>query len=165
VRGHAVDVRLVFPLFLAACGMGTDDVFNGAVPDATASDVGFGFPDVFLPGIGDVGPPEPVFNGGPLACGKCTCDGTLYACLMGAAPDGGCSKGTGGPPAPITGDAGDDADATCGNGLVCARLPVECLPKPTCACITKALGLACTIDPSGNGFTLQCATLTPWPPP
>jgi hypothetical protein len=162
VRGHRFEVRVVFMLFFVACGAGTDDVFSGEVPDATTSDVGF--PDVFLPPIGDVGPPEPVFNGGPLACGTCTCDGTLYACLTGATPDGGCPKG-GGPPehAPITGDGGDDADAdaatSCGAGHFCTELPIECLPKPSCACITKALGLGCSIDPNGMGFTLQC------PPP
>jgi hypothetical protein len=166
VRGHRFEVRLVFTMFFVACGMGTDDVLVGVgeVPDASTT----GFQDVFLPPVHDVGTPDPIVTGGPLACGACTCDGTLYGCLMGAAPDGGCPKGGGGPPqppAPMTGDAGDDANAdaatSCGKGIVCSELPVECLPKPTCACITKVAGFQCTIDPTGNGFTLECPPSPP----
>ena len=109
-------------------------------------------------------PTGPTFNGGgPFACGGCICDGTLYGCLVNATADSGCGgAGGGGPKAPL--DDGAAADASTCDPNVCHELPVVCLPKPTCDCITKATGLPCSVDPTGNGFDLGCA-LIPIPPP
>jgi len=106
------------------------------------------FPDVAQDVVG------PIWVGGPLACGKCTCDGTLYACLQGS-----CG---GPPPPPPPNDASMDATAdasdaaTCGNAVACVQIPVECLPKPTCECISKATGNGCVVAPNGSGFQLFC---------
>ncbi len=155
-------------LVLAGCSSSSDDVIPislDASDDSTvARDAGdISFPDVITTYDAWLGP---TFNGGgPLACGSCTCDGTLYACLgQAASPNGGCPSGGGPPlpPMPFADDAGaSDASWSCGLGVVCSELPVTCLPKPTCDCITKATGLQCTVAPNGNGFILAC----PPPPP
>ena len=150
-------MRLFLVCFLAACGQ-TDDVFlPGDTPDVTTTpfDTGGPFSDVSTPSEAEAGP---IYVGGPLTCGSCTCDGTLYACLEGA-----CAK-----PPPIeagtNADASDDADAdaasdasaSCGKNAICQELPIECLPKPTCACIEKATGLGCSVATNGSGFILSC---------
>ena len=157
---------LLLVCVLSACGP-SGQIFGsgGEGVDAGAFDATFSS-DAFTPPP----PPQskdaaidtgPGYIGGPLACGTCTCDGTLYTCLEEAlGPDGGCPHGGGPPPppSPILGDASDDADvdSSCGAGNFCMQIPIACLPKPTCACITQETHLPCKVDPSGSGFVLVC---------
>jgi hypothetical protein len=154
-------VRLVHLTLLCACGQPGDDFLPTPTADATASDGGISFfgVDAAVPDVIEAGP---AYNGGPFACGACTCDGTLYACLEHAATaEGGCPQGGGPPipPSPLTGDASDDA--SCGKGTYCTQIPIQCLPKPTCACIEEVLQIPCDVDEGGAGFVLTC----PPPPP
>ncbi len=147
-------MRIFLLCFLAACGQSDDIFVPGETADATTTtfDAGSPFFDVVVPHEAEAGP---VYNGGPLACGACTCDGTLYACLQGA-----CAQPP--PSSDASADASDaganDASdaASCGKNLSCSQLPVECLPKPTCACIEKEMGVTCMVAPNGNGFVLSC---------
>jgi hypothetical protein len=139
--------RATVAVFLAACsGPFQDDVTpidaSAFRPDATVDAATFD---------GFVDQPEttPFNGGGPFVCGNCFCDGTLDMCFNGK------SK------API--DASDDAsgDAGCNADAAqrCTMIPIECLPKPTCACIEQAVGdgdCVCKVDPSGNGFFVTC---------
>lgn len=149
-------MRVFLACFLVACGNNAIDDIAPIDVDATidrgTSDVAPFPPDV------EAGPDGPTYVGGPLACGKCTCDGTLYACLSGTceAP----------PPSDASADANDadasDADASdaavtsCGKNQSCWEIPTSCLPKPTCACITSATGLYCVVAKDGSGFILAC---------
>lgn len=99
-----------------------------------------------------VDPDATTFNGGgPFTCVDCTCDGTLSYCLE-------ISAGK----APIVDAGADDADAGAGicdpEASACTRIPVECLPKPTCDCVMKQYNAPCTcdVDPSGNGLVISC---------
>jgi hypothetical protein len=165
-------VRIGAALLLAGCSsviQASDDIAMPQPFDATVSEASF--PDVSAP---DASSGTPFNGGGPLACAQgCVCDGTLYACSHDTLVDGGCPGG-GGPGAPIldagvdaaAADAAADADAADASacelaGNPCLQIPVVCLPKPTCACITQATGMTCDVDPSGNGFVLMC----PPPPP
>jgi hypothetical protein len=123
----------------------SDDIaepFDGNVPDHT------------LPTEGgtDAGP-DVIFNGGgPFLCIDCTCDGTSNVCEV-----------ISGGKAPFDLDAGDAGE---GGGMCdpdagqtyCAAIPIECLPKPTCACVAQHFNPACTcdVDPSGNGLVISC---------
>jgi len=138
-----------------------DDVITTEGPDATfPTESGVHF-DAAVMKEAEAGP---IYVGGPLACGKCMCDGLLYLCLEDMlGPDGGCSSGgPPPPPPPPESDASDDADAdasdamSCGNGHYCGQIPIACLPKPTCACIEKVTGMLCTVAPNGSGFQLFC---------
>jgi len=106
----------------------------------------------------------PFKGGGPFMCGACVCDGTLYLC---STSSGGTAN------APFDLDASDDADDAdaaddvdagpplCAHdaGAPCTQIPIECLPKPTCDCILPNPGsCSCSIDPSGNGFRIDCVT-------
>jgi hypothetical protein len=111
------------------------------------------FADAAVDGSADAGPDAPPFNGGgPFLCYGCICDGTLNMCVSGG----------GGGGAPILGDAGADADfgdaSACvlDAGQPCYPIPIQCLPKPTCACIMAATGCGCTVDSSGSGFDVLC---------
>lgn len=159
-------VRLFLFCALSACGQSDDVFLPSNPPDATTVffETGSPFDDVVTP-MPDSSS-GPVYNGGPLACGTCTCDGTLYGCLEGAYGfDGGCT-GSGPPPPPPPPpsdasadgaiDAGVSDAASCGKGVFCKQIPVACLPKPTCECIEKATGLNCMVTPNGNGFALSC---------
>ena len=148
-------MRLFLPCLLVACGNNAVDDVVPITVDATI-DHHTGA-DVVLPPYPEASADGPVYVGGPLACAKCTCDGTLYACLSGscefppsdASADGSDADGS-------DGDASDAAVTTCGKNLSCWEIPVGCLPKPTCACITKATGMSCTVAADGSGFLLQC---------
>ena len=157
-------MRLFLACFLAACGGPVDDVIPTEGPDATfPTESGVHFVDAAPLKEAEAGP---VYVGGPLACGKCTCDGLLYTCLQGVlGPDGGCSSGgPPPPPPPPESDASLDADAsdatsdamTCGGGRFCSQIPIGCLPKPTCECIEQTTGMLCTVAPNGSGFLLVC---------
>lgn len=121
---------------------------NGAVEDiADASPVeGAAFPNAPPPTAFDAGdePAEPTFGGGgPFVCGNCICDGTLDYCTYGGAPL-----------ASIADAGACDLDAS-----ACHRLPIACLPKPSCECLVPAPGqCVCKIDPSGNGLLLGCSS-------
>lgn len=148
-------MRFFLACFLVACGNNpVDDIVPIDTADATTTrDSSISFPDGYPPPEAEAGP---VYNGGgPLACGNCTCDGTLYACLAGT-----CEALPPPKDASAEADAADDADAdasvSCGKKESCWQIPIECLPKPTCDCITKATGLLCTVVPNGNGFALTC---------
>ncbi len=149
---------------LTACGSAIvpDDVgfFDDArVPDATLS-----FDAHFTDALGDVFVDATKFNGGgPFDCNGCVCDGTLNACVF-----------AGGGGAPIFDDAGDagdasdasdvsdasDAEVACDDGGTspCVAIPIQCLPKPTCACLVAYYGGLCTcgVDPSGDGLIITC---------
>jgi len=142
-------MRRLALVFVAACsGPFADDVLvtdasvfrPDATTDALSSSEGGG--------VVDAGIEATIFNGGgPFTCGNCVCDGTLDMCFYGV------SK------VPAL-DASDDADA-CGADAAqkCTMIPIECLPKPTCACIEQAAGdgdCVCKVDPSGNGFFVTC---------
>ena len=145
-------MRLFLFCFLVACANNDDDIVPidvDATIDRRTSDVA-----PFPPPIEAAAPDGPTYVGGPLACGKCICDGTLYACGAGCGP-----VKKGGPQAPIVGDASDDADAADGAGCsaACWEIPVACLPKPTCACIEKEwTNVSCTVASDGSGFLLEC---------
>jgi hypothetical protein len=133
-----------------------DDFSGGEGPDATFPfDVGLQFDD----DAATEAEAGPQYLGGPLACGGCTCDGTLYGCLTGT-----CVKP---PPQPDAGsdanaDASDAADGaidaapSCAKGTECFQIPTVCLPKPTCACIQKETGFQCAVANDGSGFILTC---------
>ena len=143
------------PFLVVACGSNpVDDSFPflDTGIDQTLDDVAFQplVPDDAAAAAAD----GPVYLGGPLACGKCMCDGTLYACLEGVTSNGICS---GGPPPPPMEDASADAgDASCGLGFVCEQLPAACLPKPTCQCIQAHTNMPCAVAMDGSGFVLHC---------
>ena len=154
-------MRLFLACFLVACGNNPVDDIVPIDVDATIDHRTSGS-DVLFPPAEEAGPDGPVYVGGPLKCGKgnCTCDGTLYACVFGFQ---GCA---GNPPTEAGADADADADADaeadadastgCTSNDFCKQIPTECLPKPTCECISKVLNLTCTIAPDGSGFLLQC---------
>jgi len=133
---------LLLAPFLVACPPTNivDDLPFDAQPsfDAT-TDAGPVFSDATI----DVGADVPVFNGGgPFLCSGCVCDGTLNFCY---------------PSDASTGDADAEAGA-CGDASTsCDPIPVQCLPKPTCACLLGVwTSCTCAIDPSGNGLVLDC---------
>lgn len=108
----------------------------------------------------DVAPDGPTFNGGgPFDCNHCTCDGTLNYCAE--------ISGGNMPLLDAGDDAADAADASDAEPacdpdaavLACKPIPIECLPKPSCACLMKHYTYPCTcdLDPSGNGLVVSCA--------
>ena len=121
--------------------------------DIAAPIDGGGF-DHTLPteGGNDAGP-DVIFNGGgPFVCLDCICDGTSSVCEHFS---GGASN------APFDLDGGDGGPSTCdpdAGQTYCAAIPIECLPKPTCACVSQHFNPACTcdVDPSGNGLVITC---------
>lgn len=153
---------LVFLAALTACNnpIGVDDLPFDAGPsvDATVSDAPI-FPF-------DAQNDAPKFNGGgDFLCNGCVCDGTLRFCEESSAGK-----------APIL-DAGDDvtdaADETDGGDAAfedasacdldaganaCFAIPIDCLPKPTCACLLTHVAPECTcsVDPSGSGLVVAC---------
>jgi hypothetical protein len=143
-------MRAWLAVFLVACGSSS--------PPFPSDDIAFfdSGPDTTLPkdgGGGDVqDEPDstPFVGGGPFSCIDCTCDGTQRLC----------EHFSGGPaPAPLAGDAGDASvcDPDAGQGY-CAAIPIDCLPKPTCACVLQHFQPVCTcdVDPSGNGLVVSC---------
>ncbi len=143
--------RALFFLFIVACSsdVTVDDIapMDGGVFDSTTQKDVAPFGDT---GPADVAPDVTKFNGGgPFLCEGCVCDGTLNLCLLGG----------GGGGMPIAQDASFGDAAACdpdAGQTFCQQIPVACLPKPTCECIQPLVGCACSVDPSGNGFVLQC---------
>jgi hypothetical protein len=140
--------RLVLVVLLSACGPNfMDDVLitDASVPgfDATTNDAS-PFGDATIEAEAAT-----VFNGGgPFLCDDCICDGTLHACRI----------YTGRGHAPLD-DASFEAGACAADSSVCIPIPINCLPKPSCACLIDddvAGGCGCTVDPSGNGLVIEC---------
>ncbi len=144
-------------LLSCACGptIGVDDLPFDAGPfvDATVSQ-----PDA--PFQVEAQADVTKFNGGgDFLCNGCVCDGTQRFC-----------DNVSGPGAPILdasddGDAGvaDDADASDASACdpdasACTAIPLDCLPKPTCACLLTHVPPECTcdVDPSGSGLVVSC---------
>ena len=153
-----MDRRIAAALVLCGCGssfIASDDIANFDAGTFDATTFGDASSDVHAT---DVAPETTPFNGGgAFLCAGCVCDGTMNLCFHGG----------GGGGAPTAGDAGDeDADAgpfgdasACAmdsGPLQCRAIPVQCLPQPTCDCITQVIPCACAVDPSGNGFQLEC---------
>lgn len=88
----------------------------------------------------------PFNGGGPFMCIDCICDGTMNVCKH---------DGT-----VMLYDAGDasacDPDAS---QAYCAPIAIDCLPKPSCACVLTHYPncTSCDVDPSGNGLVVTCA--------
>jgi hypothetical protein len=152
-------MRALVLVFVAACSPNfADDVLltDASIirPDATTTDSGFDYDAT----TSDAGADVTLFNGGgPFMCRGCICDGTLDMCWL-------LSGGKGGPKSPITdastSDAADASACVLDAGTSCVAIPIECLPKPTCACILDASGAgscSCYADPSGNGLVIDCA--------
>jgi hypothetical protein len=150
-------MRLVLACFLVACSGPVDDVLTTPIDATTARDTSTSFVDVV-----SEKPSGPVYVGGPLGCGNCTCDGTLYMCCYGTPHP---------PPSDAGADAHADADAdadadavdadasdamSCGATNYCSQIPIACLPKPTCDCITKETGMQCAVSLDGDGFRVTC---------
>lgn len=143
--------RALSLVFVAACAsdVTVDDMpfFDAGPFDATTTN------DAALPGDAgplDAGVDATKFNGGgPFFCIDCVCDGTLNMCVNG-----------GGGGMPIAQDASFGDASACdfdAGQTYCQQIPVSCLPKPTCACIESfMIGCTCSVDPSGDGFVLQC---------
>ena len=88
------------------------------------------------------------FNGGgPFTCIDCICDGTLNVCQH-------ISGGN-----VMSGDAGAPTCDPDGGQPYCAAIAIDCLPKPSCACVLQSYpaGCTCDVDPSGNGLVVTCA--------
>jgi hypothetical protein len=152
--GFRLALLVSFTLACSSPPFASDDI---AIPtdasfDQTLSD-GFPTNDV-------VGTDAPLFNGGgPFECNGCICDGTLHFCEF--------SSGGKAPIVDASSDAADDAsdaEATCNSdpdaGPVssCVAIPIDCLPKPTCACVLEHASPICTcdIDSTGNGIVVSC---------
>jgi len=88
------------------------------------------------------------FNGGgSFMCIDCICDGTLNVCEH-------ISGGN-----IMSGDAGDASTCDPDAGQpYCAPIAIDCLPKPSCACVLTHYpgGCTCDVDPSGNGLVVSC---------
>ncbi len=96
-------------------------------------------------------PADPtVDGGGPFLCNGCVCNGADHYCFL-------VSGGGAPPPMPLDFDAGDaglcpEPDA---GPASCRPVPANCLPDPSCSCITQSQGgSGCQVDPSGNGIVV-----------
>ena len=139
----------------------TDDVLpfgDASSLDETAGEDAGSFLDAAVGGdaadAADAADAMTPFNGGgPFDCNGCICDGTLDYCYFAG----------GGPPhpsAPIADAGAPDALPACDVDASpwCRPIPIECLPKPTCDCLSQPESPVCTcaVDPSGDGFHVEC---------
>ena len=151
---------LVAALALAAtaCGsgpvIGSDDIatFPDASRDATLPrDAGLDA-DGALDAPLDATDDSTKYVGGPFLCDQCVCDGTVDMCFR---------AGGGVQPMPLDDGGFGDASAcpTDAGPNSCQPIPIDCLLKPSCACILQhhpPPACTCTVDPSGNGFAVDC---------